>query len=283
MSLAAVLTSALILGGVGLTFGILIAVANRKLFVWEDPRIDAVTELLPGTNCGACGFAGCRAFAEGLIGGEAPPATCTVMGPDDVTDVAGYLGVDVGEATQRVARLLCAGGCDVAVQQADYRGLQTCGAAAAVASGGKGCTWGCTGLADCRDVCDQQAIYMNEYDIPVVIPERCTACNDCVEVCPKDLFTLMPMDHKLLVQCKSLLEGDEAEALCSVACNACGRCALDAAPGVVEMVNGLAVVDYEKNDKAGPEAIVRCPTGAIVWCEGAQFESTPDLVRSAVS
>jgi electron transport complex protein RnfB len=283
MSLAAVLTSALILGGVGLTFGVLIALANRKLFVWEDPRIDAVTELLPGTNCGACGFAGCHAFAEGLVGAEAQPATCTVMGPDDITDVAGYLGVDAGEATQRVARLLCAGGCNVAVQQADYRGLQTCGAAAEVAGGGKGCTWGCTGLADCRDVCDQHAIYMNEYDIPVVIPERCTACNDCVEVCPKDLFTLMPMGHKLLVQCKSLLEGDGAEALCSVACNACGRCALDAAPGVVEMVNGLAVVDYSKNDLAGPEAIARCPTGAIVWCEGAQFESTPDLVRSAVS
>lgn len=283
MSLAAVVTSALILGGVGLTFGILIALANRKLYVWEDPRIDAVVELLPGTNCGACGFAGCRAFAEGLVGGQTQPATCTVMGPDDVTDVADYLGVEAGEASQRVARLLCAGGSDVALQRAEYRGLQTCVAAAAVAGGGKGCTWGCLGLADCRDVCDYDAIYMNVYDIPVVIPERCTACGDCVEACPKDLFTIMPLDHKLLVQCKSLLEGDEAESLCSVACNACGRCALDAAPGVIEMIEGLAVVDYSKNDLAGPEAIARCPTGAIVWCEGAQFQTTPDLVRSAVS
>lgn len=283
MSLAAVITSALILGGIGLTFGTLIALANRRLFVWEDPRIDGVSELLPGTNCGACGFPGCRAFAEGLIAGRTQPAECTVIGLDDVADVADYLGVEAGESTKRVARLLCAGGCDVAVQQADYRGLQTCAAAAAVASGGKGCTWGCTGLADCRDVCDLDAIYMNEYDLPVVIPDRCTACNDCVEACPIDLFILMPLDHKLLVQCKSLLEGDEAEALCSVACNACGKCVLDAASGVIEMVNGLAVVDYNKNDLAAPEAIARCPTGAIVWCEGAQFQSKPDLVRSAVS
>ncbi len=135
MSLAAVVTSALILGGIGLTFGTLIALANRRLFVWEDPRIDGVSELLPGTNCGACGFAGCRAFAEGLIAGRTQPAECTVIGPDDVADVAHYLGVEAGEVTKRVARLLCAGGCDVAVQQADYRGLQTCAAAAAVASG----------------------------------------------------------------------------------------------------------------------------------------------------
>ncbi len=283
MSVVAVVNSALILGGVGLTFGILIALANRKLFVWEDPRIDTVNQFLPGTNCGACGFAGCHAFAEELVQGDTQPAVCTVMGSDDVTDVAEFLGVEVGEVAQRVARLLCAGGCDVAVQQADYRGLQTCAAAAGVASGGKGCTWGCIGLDDCRDVCDLDAIYMNSYDIPVVIPERCTACGDCVEACPKDLFTIMPLDHKLLVQCKSLLEGEEAEALCSVACNACGRCAVDAASGVVEMVNGLAVVDYTKNDLAGPEAIARCPTGAIVWLEGAQFQSAPELVRSAVS
>ncbi len=281
MSVVAVVNSALILGGVGLTFGILIALANRKFFVWEDPRIDTVNQFLPGTNCGACGFAGCHAFAEELVQGDTQPAVCTVMGPGDVTDVAEFLGVEAGEAAQRVARLLCAGGCDVAVQQADYRGLQTCAAAAAVASGGKGCTWGCTGLADCRDVCDLDAIYMNSYGIPVVIPERCTACNDCVEACPIDLFTIMPLDHKLLVQCKSLLEGEVAEALCSVACNACGRCAVDAASGVVEMVNGLAVVDYSKNDLAGPEAIARCPTGAIVWLEGAQFQSAPELVRSA--
>ncbi len=283
MSVSGVLEPALILGGVGLIFGMLIAIANRKFKVWEDPRLDGVTALLPGTNCGACGYPGCRAFAEGLVAAETEPVGCTVMGADETTDVADYLGVDAGEAQRRVARLLCAGGSDVAIQQADYLGWDTCRAAAAVAGGGKGCIWGCIGLADCRDVCDLDAIYMNAFNIPVVIPERCTACNDCVEVCPKDLFTLMPVDHKLLVQCKNLLEGDEAEELCTVACTACGKCVVDAQPGVIEIVNGLAVVDYERNDLTGPEAIERCPTNAIVWLEGAQFQEGADFARTGAA
>lgn len=280
MGIAAVLLSALILGGVGLIFGILIAVANRKLRVWEDPRVDAVEELLPGTNCGACGFPGCRPFAEGLIVGDSQPAGCTVMGPEDVDDVADYLGVDAGEAQRRVARLLCAGGSDVAVQRAEYVGWGTCRAAAAVAGGGKGCSWGCIGLADCRDVCDLDAIYMNSFDIPVVIPELCTACDDCVEVCPKDLFVIMPLDHQLLVQCRNLIDGDAAEELCSVACTACKKCVADAEPGVIDIVNGLAVVNYDKIELAEPEVITRCPTDAIVWVEGAQFQESSRLART---
>jgi electron transport complex protein RnfB len=281
MEFTTILSSVAILGGVGLAFGTLISLAHMKLKVWEDPRIDEVTDLLPGTNCGACGQAGCRAFAEALVAGKVQPATCTVMGPGDIAEVAEYLGVEAGEANKRVARLLCAGGSDVAIQQAEYRGLQTCKGAVAVAGGGKGCAWGCLGLADCEVACDFDAIYMNAVGLPVVIPEKCTACGDCVEACPLDLFTLMPMEQKLIVQCKNLLEGEEAEAVCRVACNACGRCAADAAPGLIEMVNGLAVIDYSRNELATPDAIARCPTGAIVWVEGSQFADKPELARSA--
>lgn len=269
MDVSTILVSVLILGGVGFTFGALITLTHKKFWVWEDPRIDGIVDLLPGTNCGACGQAGCHAFAEALITDKVQPATCTVMGADDVLDVADYLGVEAGDANKRVARLLCAGGSNLAVQQADYIGLETCKAATAVAGGGKGCTWGCIGLADCEVVCDLDAIYMNAWGLPVVIPDKCTACGDCVDACPKDLFVLMPLEHKLIVQCKSLLEGEEAEELCQVACNACGRCAADA-PEVIHMVNGLAVVDYSKNELATPAAIERCPTDAIVWVEGMQ-------------
>jgi len=270
MDAAAALVSAATLGGVGVVFGTLIAVAHQKLKVWEDPRIDTLAEMLPGTNCGACGTPGCRAFAEALVGKSKEPVQCTVMGPDDITDVAEFLGVDAGVAHKRVARLLCAGGLQVAMQRAQYHGLETCAAADAVASGGKGCSWGCLGLADCEVACDFDAIAMNAMLLPVVDPDLCTACNDCVEACPKDLFVLMPIEQQLLVQCRSALEGDEAEALCSVACTACGKCALDAAPGLIEMKGGLAVVDYAQNEEAGPEATTRCPTGAIVWVDGAQ-------------
>lgn len=281
MSLTSILISVAILGGVALTFAILISLANKKLRVWEDPRIESVNEMLPGSNCGACGAAGCRAFAEELIEGKRQPAQCTQLGQDDVIDIADYLGVEAGEAKKRVARLLCAGGSDVTLRNAEYVGLETCGAAAAVAGGGKGCAWACLGLADCERVCDYDAIYMNPQELPVVIPDRCTACGDCVDACPRELFTLMPMDQKLIVQCKSLLEGDEAEELCRVACTGCGLCADDAAPGLITIEDGLAVIDYGKNELADPSATKRCPTNAIVWVEDRQrFEWKPQPEKS---
>ena len=113
-----------------------------------------------------------------------------------------------------------------------------------------------------------------------VIPDRCTACGDCVEACPRDLFVIMPIEQKLIVQCKSLLEGDEAEELCKVACTGCGLCVTDAAPSLIEMVNGLAVINYELNELADLKAIERCPTGAITWVEGQQFVSQPQPAGS---
>ncbi|MFP5356139.1 MAG: (Fe-S)-binding protein, partial [Gemmatimonadota bacterium] len=193
-----VMTSVLILGGVGLVFAILIATANRRLRVWEDPRIDAVAAMLPNANCGACGLPGCRAFAEQAVAGAIAPAKCTVSSEEGIAAIAGYLGVARGEAERRVARLRCAGGHDVARQRAEYRGLRTCAAASAVAGGGKGCSWGCLGFGDCEVVCDFDAIAMNDAGIPVVDSARCTACGDCVEACPKDLFVLMPVSHHLL-------------------------------------------------------------------------------------
>jgi electron transport complex protein RnfB len=278
-----ILDSALVLGGVGLFFGFLIAMANKKLQVWEDPRIDDVEDLLPSTNCGACGQPGCRAFAEAVVSGKEQPSGCTVMGPDDVVDVATYLGVDAGESNKRVARLLCAGGKDEAVRNSDYSGLESCKAAASVAGGGKGCTWGCLGLADCETSCLLGAIYMNDDLLPGVIPELCTACNDCVIACPKDLFELMPVEQNLIVQCKNLLKGDAAEDLCSVACNTCNRCVADSEPGVIDLINNLAVINYEKNELTNQKAIERCPTGAIVWVEGQQFkESSNELEMKVV-
>lgn len=270
MDLVAVLQAVLVLAGVCLLFGLLIATANARLRVDEDPRIDAVADMLPGSNCGACGYAGCRSFAEGVVGGSTTPAQCTQMTPEAIAGVADYLGVEAGSAVRRVARLLCMGGTHVARQQAEYRGLATCAAADVIAGGGKACAWGCLGLADCAEACDYEAIRMDEHGLPQVLPERCTACGDCVDACPRGLFEVMPVDRKLIVQCRSRLEGDEALAVCQVACNACGRCAQDAAAGVVSIVDGLAVVDQAQNERAGPEAVARCPTGAIAWVEGAQ-------------
>jgi ferredoxin len=117
---------------------------------------------------------------------------------------------------------------------------------------------------------------MNANGLPVVDPVKCTACGDCVEACPRDLFEILPLNHALLVQCKATLAGDEAVELCTVACDACGRCAADAAPGLVRMENNLPIVDYSAGGPAQPEATYRCPTGAIQWVEEEQFsEKSP--------
>lgn len=251
----------------GLTFLLasLLIVANRKLYVEEDPRVDAVYEMLPHTNCGACGFPGCRPLAEALVGGEAAPGVCTVSSEEGRQEIADYLGVDVGAQEKRVARLACAGGTNVARNRAHYDGLASCLAAAQVAGGGKGCFWGCLGLGDCERVCDFDAIRLDEHSLPVVIEELCTACGDCVEACPKDLFSLHPISHRLWVTCKNLEAGDEILEDCEVACTACARCAKDA-PELIVMENNLPVVDYSGAHKT-QVPIERCPTGAIVWVE----------------
>jgi H+/Na+-translocating ferredoxin:NAD+ oxidoreductase subunit B len=269
-----ILIALAIVAGLGVLFGIILAISYKKLKVYEDPRLDIIEEMLPNTNCGACGVPGCRAFAEELIAASASPSGCTVSSPDGIEKLAEFLGVDAGESNKRVARLLCAGGKKEAHNLADYKGgMSTCRGEAVVNGGSKDCTWGCLGLGDCEEACDFEALFMNDNGLPEVIPDLCTACNDCVVVCPKDLFVLMPIDQKLIVQCKSLIEGDLAESKCSVACTACARCVVDSPPEVIEIVNNLAVINYEKNELTAPLATKRCPTGAIVWLDDeAQFK-----------
>jgi len=260
-----ILTAVGALGGLTVVLVTLLVLAHRKLHVEEDPRIDQVEEMLPHANCGACGYPGCRPFAEALVAGQALPGKCTVSDEAGRAAIADFLGVDVGAEEKRVARLACAGGSNVARNRAHYVGLATCRAAAQVAGGGKGCFWGCLGLGDCEVVCDFDAISMNAQSLPVVDEVKCTACGDCVEVCPKDLFSIHPASHRLWVACASLEAGDELLEDCEVACTACGRCAADA-PGLITMSNNLPVVDYGRSH-ATQVPIQRCPTGAIVWLD----------------
>lgn len=265
--MATILTAVGFMAALGLMLASMLIVANRRLYVYEDPRIDQVEELLPKANCGACGTAGCRPFAELLVDGSIEPGKCTANSQSMNRIIADFLGVDVGGGEKRVARLACAGGGNVAYVRATYGGLPSCRAAALVAGGGRGCSWGCLGFADCEQVCGFDAIYMDPQGIPVVIEDRCTACGDCVTVCPKDLFSLHAASHRLWVACKNLEFGDQAEHHCEVACTACGRCAQDSPEGLIRIEDNLAVIDYAKNDIASKVAIERCPTGAILWLE----------------
>lgn len=255
-----------LMGGIGFLLAAALAYADRKLYVFEDPRIDQVDSMLPHANCGACGCPGCRVFAEKLVAGELKPAKCTVSTPDAIEQIAAFLHVDAGAEEKRVARLACAGGAHVARNRARYWGVETCRAAVLVSGGGKMCAWGCLGLGDCERACEFDAINMDWHGLPVVSEARCTACGDCVEACPKDLFSIHPASHRLWVACRNQLSGDQAEAACEVACTACGRCAADA-PGLIRIENQLAVIDYSKNHLATRAPMERCPTGAIVWMD----------------
>lgn len=254
------------LGGLTLILATMLVVANKKLYVYEDPRIDDVEGMLPHANCGACGYPGCRPFAEALVGGKTLPGKCTVSSDEGRQKIAEFLGVALGAEEKRVARLACAGGTNVAINRAKYRGLETCRAATLISGGGKGCFWGCLGHGDCEVVCDFDAITMNEHGLPVVDEELCTACGDCVEICPKDLFSLQPVSHQLWVACKNLEHGDEVLEDCQVGCTACGKCAMDAGPDLITMVHNLPVINYQ-SDHRTKEPIQRCPTGAIVWLD----------------
>lgn len=269
-SLLSIALAAAFMAALGLVLAAVLVLANKRLAVFEDPRIDLVEDLLPHANCGACGTAGCRQFAEKLVSGEVDPGQCTVNAKAMNQVIADFLGVSLGAHEKRVARLACGGGSHVARSRADYQGLKTCRAAALVSGGGKGCTWGCLGLGDCETVCDFNAIRMSPQGLPLVDPETCTACGDCVEVCPKQLFSLHPVSHRLWVACKNQEMGDQVEAECQVVCTACGRCAQDAPEGLIEISNNLAVVNYDKNALASRVAIERCPTGAIVWLDDRQ-------------
>ena len=270
-----ILISVSILVGLGLFFASVIALAYKKLRVEEDPRLEQVEEMLPHANCGACGQPGCRAFAEQLVEGATIPSKCTVSSPEGLQQIAAFLGVDTGVQEKVVARLQCAGGKREAQNLAEYRGtLRSCRGESVISGGPKACSWGCLGLGDCEEACDFDAIYMNEDGLPVVLAEQCVACNDCVEVCPKDLFTLMPVRQKLIVQCKSQLEGDLALNKCSVACTACGKCVADSPESLIHLEHNLAVIDYGLNHLSSPEATRRCPTNAIVWVDYQQFEKS---------
>jgi RnfABCDGE-type electron transport complex B subunit len=270
--MSSVLTAPAIMTGIGLFFGTILAVAQRFLKVEEDPRIEATNDLLPGTNCGACGEPGCLAFAEKLVAGKVEAGKCTVSSDEALENIAEFLQVDAGRGEKRVARLRCAGGQRQAHTIAEYRGFEGCRAAAIVSGGGKGCAWGCLGLGDCERACTFDAIHMNANGLPQVDTEKCRACPDCVAACPKDLFELVPMNQKLYVQCNIPLAGEAATQLCATACDACGRCAADAAPGLIRMENNLPVIDYSAGGPAAPEATFRCPTRAIVWLEREQFQ-----------
>ncbi len=259
MNLIAVIS----MGILGAIFALGLAFAHKTLKPDEDPRVEEVEDLLPGADCGACGYSGCAAMAKAVVGEKASPADCPVADEETVEKIAETMGISLDSGgDNEVARVLCRGGDEEAVSRGEYSGIETCEAADLIGGGAKACTYGCLGYGDCVDVCDFAALEINENGLPVVQDENCTGCGACVEACPRDLIELHPPDRQLFVWCKSHADTQAAREVCDVACIGCSLCANLCDD--VEMENNLAVVDHEATDSCDP-GTEKCPTGAIAY------------------
>jgi RnfABCDGE-type electron transport complex B subunit len=260
--------SLLAMGGLGAFFAAALAIADKKLRVEEDPRIGLVADALPGANCGACGCAGCNAYAEAVVTEGMAITKCPVGGQDVIDSLALIMGVEAGAAVKHVARLMCRGTASLAKDKASYEGPTNCAVQDLVSGGSKACQWGCLGGGDCVDVCDFGALEMGPDGLPVVYDDLCTACAACVTACPRDLFELHPIDREFFVFCKSHDDPKTSKAVCDAACTGCSICARNS-EGAISMVDGLAVIDY---DKLNPDIIPieKCKTNAIGWLHPQQ-------------
>ncbi len=248
---AAIIATVLILVTLGAIAAVILYFVSQKFKVKEDPRLAAVTEALPSTNCGGCGLPGCNAFAEALVkADDLAPYHCPVGGNEVMKEVAEILGMEVEERDPYVAVVRCSGSFEARKQTSIYDGAANCTVATALYSGDHGCAYGCVGLGECVDACDFEAMYMDEKTgLPVVIEDKCTACNACVKACPKDILELWPVGRKsqrIYVACKSEEKSGVARQECSVACTGCAKCFDECKYDAVLVENNLATIDFEK-------------------------------------
>lgn len=255
-----IIQSTLWLGGIGLVSAVALAVADRYLSVAEDPRIGQVTALLPGANCGGCGYAGCADYARAIVQSGAELNLCAPGGAACCGAVAAFLGRAAGSLERRTALVLCCGDDTEAVRRAAYNGITDCAAAQATAGGDKGCAYGCLGYGTCGRVCPVGAIAVTD-GLAKVDRTRCIACGKCVTACPRKLIKLVPFSASIHVLCSSKDKGPAVKKVCGTGCIGCRLCT-KFADGAIAMDGFLAVVDYAK-PLTNEETIAKCPAHCI--------------------
>ncbi|HQF01221.1 MAG TPA: RnfABCDGE type electron transport complex subunit B [Bacteroidales bacterium] len=262
-----ILNAVIALSGIGVTAAVVLYFVAQKFKVIEDPRIDVVEAILPGANCGGCGFAGCRAFAEAIVAaGNLDNLNCPVGGNTAMAEVAKVLGLEAEEKEPLIAVLRCNGSLTNAKPKVKYDGPLTCAFAHNLYSGESGCPFGCLGLGDCVDSCKFDALYMDKATgLPVVIQDNCVACNACVKSCPRGIFELRPKgkkDRRIYVGCINEEKGASAKKNCEVACIGCGKCVKECQFDAITLINNLAYIDPYKCKLCRKCALV-CPTNSI--------------------
>ena len=266
-----ILIAVIVLGGIALISAVILYVCSKKFAVHEDPRIGQVSAILPGANCGGCGYPGCSGMANALVkgadAGSIDGLFCPVGGSDVMNQVADLLGMAVANTEPKVAVVRCNGTCELRPRIAVYDGLKTCTAVNSCGAGETGCGYGCLGCGDCVNACSFGAISMNpETGLPEVDEDKCTSCGACVKACPRHIIELRKKGVKncrVYVRCVNKDKGAIAMKSCKAACIGCGKCEKECKFGAITIENNLSYIDPDKC-RLCRKCVEACPTHAIV-------------------
>lgn len=256
------------ISSIGALAAVILYFVAQKFKVFEDPKIDEVADKLPGANCGGCGFAGCRNFAEAIVkAGNMDKLNCPVGGNALIKEISPILGIEAIEREAQIAVVRCNGSKIKAPKKVEYDGAATCTFSHNLFAGESGCPFGCLGLGDCVVSCKFDAIYIDDNTgLPVVSNEKCVACGACVKACPRSIIELRnkgKKDRRIFVSCINQEKGAAAKKNCEVACIGCGKCVKACDYEAIILKNNLAYIDYEKC-KLCRKCVEECPTGAII-------------------
>ncbi len=258
-----VVNGLIVLGILGVIFGIALAIVASRFIVKVDPKVEQVRETLPGANCGACGFAGCMGYAEAVVGNPDVAVNMCAPGKAPVAEkIAVITGKKAEKVDPKIARVFCQGGTSKSQRKFVYTGVMDCTAAVLAAGGDKSCEFGCLGYGTCMRACPFDAIRMSADNLPLINPEKCTACGKCVAACPKQVIELGFAPKPVVISCHSKDKGVDVKKKCQVGCIACGICVRTCPVDAIKIDNNLARIDHSKCITCGL-CVKKCPTSAI--------------------
>ena len=262
-----------VLGGLGLVFGLVLAIASKVFYVKVDPRVSQVAECLNGANCGACGYAGCSAYAEAVVKDDAPRNLCGPGGAETAAKVAEIMGEAPGEFVRQVAFVRCSGG-EKAHNKYKYDGVKDCVLASASIGGGpRSCAYGCLGYGNCVSVCKFGALSIVN-GVAKVDHEKCKGCLACVSACPKNLIVAIPYDAVGTIACNNTDKGGITRKVCESGCLGCHLCEKNCPHNAVHIINNLSVKDFSKCQNCGICA-EKCPR-KLIYFPGSPAELEKD-------